>query len=209
MPIAEYPTSAPPLEETIPARPASVTPEEFLAMENEECFELVDGQLMERHMGAESSMIGMTLGAELVVYNKKTGAGFLFGPDTNYRCFPGRPATMRKPDVSFIRRGRLPNDQAPLGEIKIAPDLAVEVISPNDRYEEVDAKVDEYLSAGVPLVWVVNPRSRSVRVHSAPGGMHYLRESDLLGGGEVLPGFSLRVADLFPAQGAPVAAASA
>ena len=83
------------------------------------------------------------------------------------------------------------------GHCRIAPNLAVEVISPNDSYEEVEEKVREYLAANVELVWVINPATRSVRVHRADGSVTDLDENSELDGENVVPGFRCRVCDLF------------
>jgi Uma2 family endonuclease len=98
-----------------------------------------------------------------------------------------------------VRRGRLIPDEPPEGYITIAPDLVVEVVSPNDLYYEVDRKVEEYLDAGVQLVWVINPDTRSVQVYVPGSGVTRLDDSQELTGRDVLPGFACRVGDLFPA----------
>jgi len=88
------------------------------------------------------------------------------------------------------------------GHIRIVPDLAVEVISANDLAYAVDEKVDEYETAGVQLIWIVNPEMRTVRVHRADGTVRVLPEKDELDGEHVLPGFRCRVGELFlPAAG--------
>ena len=79
-----------------------------------------------------------------------------------------------------------------------APDLAVEVLSPSDTVEEIEAKVDEYLAAGTQLVWVVNPRRQTVSVYRKDGTTTILRREDALNGESVVPGFSLSLAELFP-----------
>jgi Uma2 family endonuclease len=103
--------------------------------------------------------------------------------------------------VSFIRHGRLPGERIPRGDILITPDLAVEVVSPNDLYNEVDVKVSEYLDVGVSLVWVVNPEARTACVYRPGGTARRLRENDEIDGGDVLPGFRCRVAEFFPPAG--------
>ena len=96
--------------------------------------------------------------------------------------------------------GRLTGDRAPDGHCRIAPDLAVEVVSPNDLAYQ-DEKVAEYLGAGVPIVWVVNPNTRSVRIHrprSSPRGLvSGLTSEDVIDAEDVLPGFSCPVRDFF------------
>ena len=115
---------------------------------------------------------------------------------------------MRRPDVSFIRKERLPEGPTSEGYIYIPPDLAVEVISPNDLAYEVDHKVVEYLDAGVALVWVINPEARTVRIHRRSGSLGWLREEDELSGEDVLPGFRCRVSKLFPEKSGTTAASS-
>lgn len=104
------------------------------------------------------------------------------------------PDTVRGPDVAFISKERLDPDAEVLGFGDIVPDLAVEVISPSDTYAEVTAKVNEYLSAGVRMVWVVDPAFHRVTVY--PGGV-ILSDDDTLSGGEVVPGFSVPLPRLF------------
>src|SRR5207249_2669349 len=88
------------------ALPKMVTPEELLAMPNGDSYELVDGKLVEREMGAWSSYVGASLLWLLAQHCRQTGAGWFWGGDTGYLCFPARPTLVRKPDVSFIRVGR-------------------------------------------------------------------------------------------------------
>ena len=106
---------------------------------------------------------------------------------------------VRRPDVSFIRLGRLPNEELPEGHCPVVPDLAVEVTSPRDTHHEVAEKVEEFLSAGVALVWIVNPKTRTVLVYRKDQPtVSFLHEQDELSGEEVLPGFRCPVRDVFP-----------
>ena len=107
----------------------------------------------------------------------------------------------RVPDVSFITQDRYTayfETQDESGPLWLAPDLAVEIVSPNDTYIELDEKIAEYLEHGVQLVWVIDPALEKIRVHSqdAPQG-HTLHAIDVLTGDPVLPGWSLPVAALF------------
>src|SRR5437868_5453027 len=88
--------------------PKVVTPEELLAMPDSDSYELVDGELVEREMGARSVYVGGRLGRLLGNYVEETHAGWVFPADAGYQCFSARPTLVRKPDVSFIRVGRLP-----------------------------------------------------------------------------------------------------
>ena len=107
------------------------------------------------------------------------------------------PDTVRGPDVAFLseRRERETADERPF--IPGAPDLAIEVRSPNDRTSEILGKVSDYLAAGCPLVWVVDPIREEVSVFRSPFARCVLAASDLLDGEEVLPGFSVAVAEIF------------
>jgi len=173
------------------------TPEDLLAMPDGHRFDLVDGHLVERNMGAESSWIALQINRYLGNYAETSQQGLVLGPDCGYQIFPDDPNRVRFPDGSFIRSGRLPNDALPRGHIRVVPDLVLEVVSPNDLAWEVDVKVTEYLQAGVPLVWVFYPDTRSVAVYRSLDEVRVLTEADHLQGDPVLPGFSCPVADLF------------
>lgn len=175
------------------------TPEDLLKMPDGKLYELVDGQLVERSMGSESDWIGLELNYRIRDYLQTNPIGQTFGPTASFQCFRHDRKQVRKPDGSFIAAGRLQGSRIPKGHIRIAPDLAIEVISPNDSYYVVDAKVHEYLDAGVRLVWVVNPDNRTIKVfrHDDPRPVE-LTVNDRVDGGDVLPGFSCPVVELFP-----------
>ncbi len=176
----------------------SYTAEDLLTMPDGDLYELVDGQLVERDMGTESNWIAGRLLVLLSTYVMDQQVGWVFPADTSYQCFPGHPNRVRKPDVSLIRAGRLPDERLPRGHCPITPDLVAEVISPKDLYREVIEKVFEYLEAGVELVWVIDPDSRSVMVYRADGSVGLLREQDQLTGESVLSDFTCRISELFP-----------
>jgi Uma2 family endonuclease len=122
--------------------------------------------------------------------------GWVFPEGTSFQCFPANPGNVRRPDVSFSRLQRLSLAQATTeGHCSVAPDLAVEVISPNDTAYEIDEKVREFLDAGVPLIWGVNPEQQTVEIHRAGGPGAILRENDEISGEDVVPGFRCRVGD--------------
>lgn len=177
------------------------TPEDLLRLEDAASYELVDGKLVERNMGMDSSRIAAHISRLLWPVVEETNLGNVFGADGSYQCFPDAPSKVRKPDVSVVLRGRFPDDRVPSGHSPIPPDLAVEVISPNDLFYEVDEKVEEYLTAGVPLVWVVSPETRSVYVyrrHASPDARFALLQGDdTITGESIIPGFSCRVAEFF------------
>jgi len=189
-------------------RERSFTAEDLLTMQDGKHFELVDGRLVERQMGQEAGWISGEILALLRNYSRQSGIGWVFNSEVGYQCFGEERQTVRKPDVSFVVRGRLPGERFQRGHSKIAPDLAVEVVSPNDLHSEVRVKISEYRAAGVRLVWVVDPDSRSVEIFRADGSVALLYGGDELTGEEVLPGFRCRVEDLFPPQNEPDALAA-
>jgi Uma2 family endonuclease len=174
-----------------------ITPEELLMLPDSSRYELVDGKLVEREMGFHSSRVGGQVFGMILTYGEKNGYGWAMPADASYQCFAD-PSKVRRPDASFIRMGRLPGEQFPQGHCPIAPDLAVEVVSPNDNSADIEEKLAEYLEAGVSLVWVFYPRTRSVHVFRAQGHPERLTEEHLLTGEEVIPGFSCMVSECFP-----------
>lgn len=107
------------------------------------------------------------------------------------------PDTVLAPDVAFVRKDRLPPEGEREGFARLAPDLAVEVLSPSDTVAKIEQKIDTYLAGGVRLVWALDPRRRTVRVRGADGADRLLTEDDELDGEDVLPGFRSRVGKLF------------
>ncbi len=174
------------------------TPEEFLELPDNKRFELVNGKLVERPMSTMASLVAVKVIQKLSNYVDANPVGDVLESEASYQCFPDDPDKVRKPDISFIRNGRLPPEQLHKGHIRIAPDLAVEVLSPNDLAYEVDEKVREYLEAEVQLVWIIDPEARTVIIHRKNGTKEILVESQDLKGEDVIPKFHCRVQDLFP-----------
>jgi Uma2 family endonuclease len=174
-----------------------ITPEQLAAMPNDKDFELVDGRLVERNMGNKAAWVALELAHYLRVYARQHRLGWVIGAEGGYRLDPSRPNHVRKPDVSFVRFGRLPNERPADTYDYLAPDLAVEVISPNDTVLELEEKIDEYLRAGVRLVWVINPDLRTLTVSRPDHTGTTIRNGDEIDGELVLPGFRCRLADLF------------
>lgn len=107
------------------------------------------------------------------------------------------PDTVKAPDFAFVGYERLP-DPLPEGYVPLVPDLAVETRSPNDTAREVAEKVDEWLAAGVRMVWVIEPRKRTITTFRASRPPQVLGIDDTLDGEDVLPGLSVPVARIFP-----------
>lgn len=122
--------------------------------------------------------------------------GEVYAAETGY-ILEFAPHTVRAPDVSFISRERLAEIGETDGYFPAAPDLAVEVVSPNDRYADVEAKVLDWLDAGTRMVIVVNPRTLSVRVHRSPTDVVTLTLDDVIEGEDAVPGWRLPVSEIF------------
>src|SRR5205814_792113 len=118
--------------------PARVyTPEDLLAMPDGDRYELVDGQLLEHEMSAGACRVAARVIRLLESFSSGKKCGLVLTSDTTYQCYADHPGRVRRPDVSFIAAGRLPREQLE-GHVRIAPDLAVEVVSPNDLAYEVE-----------------------------------------------------------------------
>ena len=154
--------------------------------------ELVRGVLVVREpAGYQHGEVAMRLAAAMYAHVEAHGLGRVFAAETGF-TLARKPDTVRAPDVAFISNARLP-DPPPRGFAELAPDLAVEVLSPDDRPGEVLTKVGDWLMAGARLVWIVDPVRITARVYRADGGESILAETDVLRGEDVLPGFELAV----------------
>ena len=150
--------------------------------------ELVRGVLVVREpAGSTHGIVAMNLGIELGTFVKRVGSGAVFAAETGFKLTTN-PDTVRAPDVAFVARERVPPRDA-RGFPALAPDLVVEVLSPDDRPGEVLAKVADWLTAGTRLVWVVDPERRVARVYRADGSEALVNEGGALEGEAVLPGF--------------------
>ncbi len=172
------------------------TPQDLLTMPDGKHYELVDGRLVEHKMSFWSSYVAGVIFRILDQFCRENRLGWVLPEGASFQCFQAHPGRVRKVDVSFLRLQRVSLNQATTeGHCPIAPDLAIEVVSPNDTAYEIDEKVREFLDAGVPLIWVVNPEQRTVAIHRAGGMGAILRENDEISGEDVVPGFRCRVGD--------------
>lgn len=185
-----------------------MTVDELLALPQDEwMYELVEGRLVRMPgSGGEASLIALRLAAALLAFADAHGLGVVTGADGTYNLTqPGDPAeTGLVPDVAFVRREHVPRRTSPVyaQAWHVAPDLVVEVASPNQYRPDMKDKAQRYLTAGVRMVWVIWPKSRQVDVwragaQGAPQVFATLKSGDALDGLDVLPGFSHPVADLF------------
>jgi Uma2 family endonuclease len=157
--------------------------------------ELVDGVVVEKAMGLRESILAIALSNFLRAFVLPRNLGFVTGPDGMLRLAPG---LVRIPDVAFVAWARTPNGRIPEEPIpSLAPDLVVEVLSETNTGAEMARKIEEYLAAGVPLIWIVDPVTRTVSAHRGSERSLVFGENDVLSGEEVLPGFELRLRELF------------
>ena len=158
--------------------------------------ELVCGELIEMTpAGSEHGSIILNIAGPLWAFVSRAGLGRVFGAETGFQIAHD-PDTVRAPDVAFVAAGRLPSP-LPKGFFPGPPDLAVEVVSPDDRDSQVRAKVQNWLDAGCQVVWLVDPRRQTVEVFQSGSEARVLRLSDTVSGELLLPGFSLAVAEIF------------
>ena len=162
--------------------------------------EWIDGRVVETLMGFDETWTATEVGFRLKLFVRDHPLGDVV-IEQSFRCIPDDPTGFRRPEVAFVAAGRVPSP-APPGPVPVVPDLAVAVISPTDNVRELELKLADYRSAGVPLVWVLIPAVRTVRVFPLDGPDHALRVGDTLDGGAVLPGFAVGVVDLFRPAGA-------
>lgn len=159
--------------------------------------ELVEGELvMMAPSGGKHGKVAMQIGRLLAEYVANHQLGEVSAAETGF-LITRAPDSVRAPDVGFIDKARVPEDGPPDSYWPFAPDLAVEVVSPADRWSQVEEKTATWLEAGTLLVWVVDPRNRTVYVYHPGKEVLRLTEEDQLSGGDVVPGFALPVSELF------------
>lgn len=175
---------------------ALMTAEELLRLNiQDKRSELVRGVLHVREpAGFQHGDVAMQLGALITVFVRQHKLGRTFAAETGF-TLQRNPDTVRAGDVAFIANDRLP-DRGTRGFAEIAPDLVVEVLSPDARPGEVLAKVADWLTAGCRLVWILDPIRRVGRVYRADGTQVQLGEDDAFDGEDVLPGFTCPLASV-------------
>ena len=176
--------------------PALMTAEELLRTGiSGKRTELVRGVLVVREPpGWLHGRVAMELARQIANHVAAHRLGAVLTAETGF-TLARRPDTVRAPDVAFVRGERVP-DPEPRGFAELAPDLAVEVLSPGDRPGEVLAKVADWLTAGTRLVWVVDPERRLARVYRHDGSESIVGADEALDGEDVLPGFVCPLASI-------------
>lgn len=155
-------------------------------------YELVDGRLKEVPTQFSHDKIGLNIIFLIGPYMKGRGAGTM--GQAGFRMTGGN---IRVPDVSFTRKERLPDGRAPNSFGDMAPDLCVEIISPSEERADMARKVGECFASGAKFVWHVLPERQQVTVFTSPTETRTYEADDVLDAGDVLPGFSCRVSELF------------
>ena len=175
-----------------------MTPDEFLVYPLSDVkAELVRGELrVTPPAGGPHGRVVINILRRLLAHVEAHGLGWVFADGTGYQLLE-LPRTVRVPDVSFVRTDRLPVEGIGPGLLKLAPDLAIEVLSPSESASELEEKLDDYRSCGTRLICVVDPMQRTVMIIARDRAVRWLREGDTLDGGDVVPGFACAVAELF------------
>jgi Uma2 family endonuclease len=176
---------------------SAISPEERQRIESESGVEFAHGRIMEKPVSIESSEVEANLVWLLKNEAARERKARVFPSSMGYQCFPEEPARFRKPDVSVVRSERLAGFDPQTGLIPFAPDLAVEVTSPNDTAYAVGEKIEEYLANGFNLIWVVQPNIKTVTIYRGDGSVAVLHEPDEITGEGALPSFRCKVAEFF------------
>ena len=175
-----------------------MTADELLMMPDDGFrYELVKGELKRMSpTGDEHGEVTMRLASPLYQYVTLNKLGKVYAAETGFKL-ESDPDTVRAPDIAFVSMERIQAAGRIQGYRGGAPDLAVEVLSPGNTKREMAEKVKAYFAAGARLVWVVNPKPKTVTVYRSPSDIVTLTEKDTLEGGEVVPGFQIPVAEIF------------
>jgi Uma2 family endonuclease len=164
------------------------------ARDNSHC-ELVDGVLVEKAMGFTEGRVAAVLIYLLEAFTTRVNLGIILSSDAAVRLMPG---LVRVPDVSFVSWKRLPRKRLPTEPIPdLVPDFAVEVLSVSNTEREMQRKLGEYFQAGVRLVWLIDPETKTVEIYTSPSKCKTVHEDGTVTGGKVLPGFSLSLRKFF------------
>lgn len=172
----------------------SLTDADLLALPRDgRKYELVDGEVRVSPAGFRHGVVSVRLILRLGAFVVERKLGYLLDSSTGYRLPSGN---VRAPDVSYAAQERVPSAIPPIGFADFVPDLAVEVLSPEDSAREVLDKVGEYLRAGVRLVWVIDPADGSAAVYRSLTQVRRIEREGVLDGEDVLPGFTCSLAEL-------------
>ncbi len=174
-----------------------MTAAELERMPSNAHIELVKGEIVKMTpAGHQHGEIALAIGSLLREFARKHKLGKTYGAETGF-ILSHNPDTVRAPDAAFVTAERAAKQKRREGFFDGAPDLAVEVVSPEDTAEEVDAKVLEYLQSGTQLVWIIHPKTQAITAYRSLDKVRVLTANDMLDGDDVLPGFSVTVKEIF------------
>lgn len=181
----------------VTAKPKLMTADELLLLEGDDGrYDLIHGELYQMPPAGEVHALPPSkLNRAVVAYLLQNDIGDVFVAETGF-VLARDPDIVVAPDLAFIRHGRL-SSEPQSGFLELAPDLAVEVVSPYESRARVETKAQAYLAAGGSLVWAVWPLRRTVVVYEPDQPPRELTDADTLDGGDILPGFTLPVAAIF------------
>ncbi|HEY2155579.1 MAG TPA: Uma2 family endonuclease [Isosphaeraceae bacterium] len=178
-------------------KPGTATEADLLdtADREDRLFEIIDGVLVEKATSFRASLLAVSIVVALRAFVDPRNLGLVSGANGPLRLSPN---LIRSPSAAFVSWARIPGGRMPKEPFPdLVPDLAVEVLSPSNTAREMTLKRRHYFEAGVRLVWIVDPKRRTVAVYTGPDRPTRLRASVKLDGGDVLPGFTLPLARLF------------
>jgi len=163
--------------------------------------ELIDGTLVEKHMGWLESVVAGCLIQQLRNFISALNLGVVSVPDGAYRMISGN---IRFPDIAFVPWTSIPEDMTAHEKIAdLPPVLAVEILSDSNTPKEIATKLAEYFARGCKLAWVIDPATETATAHTSAKRGRAIPADGELTGGKVLPGFALKLSDLFAATKRP------
>jgi Uma2 family endonuclease len=180
--------------------PSRMTVRDFEALPDNDRFELIDGELVERSDGALMAYVAGQIFSRLSSHVDSDEIAWVLTGGAGYTLRPGTIDQCRIPNASVVRKSRTKDGLLPDSYFDFAPDVAVIVLTPKDRYNATDAKIRDYLDAGTQIVWLAKPISRRIIVYRPDGTEISFGPDDEVTADPVLPGFRMKVGDVFPPQ---------
>ena len=156
-------------------------------------YEYINGKLEKKNMpNAKHSGIATRLSGEILFYLKSNKIGRVYN-EAHFQIGENK----RIPDVAFVSADKIPNSGEPQQFWNFAPDLAIEIVSPTDFYQDVFAKIYDYFAAEVKQVWLINPEKETLAIYFSQKELKILSKDEILTCEEILPNFRLNLSDIF------------